>query len=72
MPFINALSFFKDTVTDVQLHNKSYVGIWCFVSVCLRNTVAKMYLPHQEKQHLTQTGRGWAGRAAKQHLTKTS
>ena len=35
-------TFIKYTVTDVQLHNKSYVvGIWYFVSVCLRNTVAK-------------------------------
>jgi hypothetical protein len=25
-----------------------------FVSVCARNTAAKWYLPHQEKQHLTQ------------------
>eukprot|EP01046_Picozoa_sp_COSAG06_P000018 COSAG06_NODE_1_length_58652_cov_31.600967_18_plen_173_part_00 len=42
-----------------------------FVSVCARNTAAKWYLPHQEKQHLTQTGRGWAGRPAKRDLTKS-
>ena len=39
--------------------------------VCARNTAAKWYPPHQEKQHLTQTSRGWARRPAKRDLTKS-